>query len=212
VILYLKDNLVLEITKLWVLRVPPIQIPTQNGKMKMLLSEFHPRTNLTALLSSSFTVEKNWDFLTSFSLSNKSTYLAYKISYRKISEINVKAVKMKILRLSFPLLWKTPYDICIVKELWSKSHFCWEMRNGIRTFLDTLRLWRSLRFYFSMKFSFSGHWAFHFCSMWMRTTAFYSPKVHFHGGNADIFPLCWCAGKNKILRILKFWFLRVPPL
>jgi hypothetical protein len=42
------------------------------------------------LCSSSFlekqhacTAEKNWDFLTSFSLSNKFTYLAYKISYRK---------------------------------------------------------------------------------------------------------------------------------
>jgi hypothetical protein len=34
--------------------------------------------------------EKKWD-LTSFSLSKKSTYLAYQISYRKISEINVKA-------------------------------------------------------------------------------------------------------------------------
>jgi hypothetical protein len=42
-------------------------------------------------------------FLTSFSLSNKSTYLAYKISYRKISEINVKAAKIKILRLLFLL-------------------------------------------------------------------------------------------------------------
>jgi hypothetical protein len=29
------------------LKVPPIQIPTQNEKMKILLSEFHPRTNLT---------------------------------------------------------------------------------------------------------------------------------------------------------------------
>jgi hypothetical protein len=54
-----------------------------------------------------------------FSLSNKSTYLAYTISYRKISEINAKAAKIKILRLSFPweiLLMKTPNDICIVKE------------------------------------------------------------------------------------------------
>jgi hypothetical protein len=42
-ILYLKDNLVLDFTKLWVLRVPPIQMPTQNRKMKILLSEFHPR-------------------------------------------------------------------------------------------------------------------------------------------------------------------------
>jgi hypothetical protein len=29
-----------------------MQIPTQNGKMKILSSEFHPRTNLTALLFS----------------------------------------------------------------------------------------------------------------------------------------------------------------
>jgi hypothetical protein len=34
---------------------------------------------------------KKMGFLTSFSLSNKSTYLAYKILYRKISEINVRA-------------------------------------------------------------------------------------------------------------------------
>jgi hypothetical protein len=40
-----KDNLVLEITKLWVLRVPSIQIPTQDGKIKILLSEFRPWTN-----------------------------------------------------------------------------------------------------------------------------------------------------------------------
>jgi hypothetical protein len=30
--------------------VPPIQIPTQNGEMKKILSEFHHRTNMTALL------------------------------------------------------------------------------------------------------------------------------------------------------------------
>jgi hypothetical protein len=29
--------------------VPPIQIPTQNQKMKIFLGEFHPRTNLMAL-------------------------------------------------------------------------------------------------------------------------------------------------------------------
>jgi hypothetical protein len=47
-IFYLKDNLVLKITKKLVLRVPPIQVPTQNGKMKIFLCEFYPRTNLTA--------------------------------------------------------------------------------------------------------------------------------------------------------------------
>jgi hypothetical protein len=34
-----KDNIVLKITKLCVLRVHPIQISTQNAKMKILLSE-----------------------------------------------------------------------------------------------------------------------------------------------------------------------------
>jgi hypothetical protein len=34
-------------------------------------------------------------------------------------------------------------------------------------------------------------WAFHFCSMWILiTTGFHSPKVHFHWGIADNFPLC----------------------
>jgi hypothetical protein len=61
--LYLKNNL-LEFTKLWVWRVPPIQIPTQNGKMKILLSEFHPRSNLTALLSHNL-VSKNKTKITS---------------------------------------------------------------------------------------------------------------------------------------------------
>jgi hypothetical protein len=35
-ILHLKDNYVFKIQKFGVLRVPPIQIPTQNGKMKIL--------------------------------------------------------------------------------------------------------------------------------------------------------------------------------
>jgi hypothetical protein len=35
-LLNLKDNYVFRIPKFWVLRVPPIQIPTQNGKMKIL--------------------------------------------------------------------------------------------------------------------------------------------------------------------------------
>jgi hypothetical protein len=58
-------------------------------------------------------------------LSNKSTFLLYKISYRII---------IKILQLSYPLLWKTPNDICIVKEFWSKSRFRWEMRMEAGTF------------------------------------------------------------------------------
>jgi hypothetical protein len=35
-LLHLKVNYVFRIPKFWVLRVPPIQIPTQNGKMKIL--------------------------------------------------------------------------------------------------------------------------------------------------------------------------------
>jgi hypothetical protein len=35
-LLHLKDNYVFRIPKFRVLRVPPIQIPTQNGKMKIL--------------------------------------------------------------------------------------------------------------------------------------------------------------------------------
>jgi hypothetical protein len=32
--------------------IPPIQISSQNGKIKILLTEFHHRTNMTALLLS----------------------------------------------------------------------------------------------------------------------------------------------------------------
>jgi hypothetical protein len=35
-LLHLKDNYVFRIPKFWVLSVPPIKIPTQNGKMKIL--------------------------------------------------------------------------------------------------------------------------------------------------------------------------------
>jgi hypothetical protein len=38
------------IFKFEVLRVPPIQIPTQNGGMKVLFNKFHHRINLVALL------------------------------------------------------------------------------------------------------------------------------------------------------------------
>jgi hypothetical protein len=80
--------------------------------------------NGAALLHS----RKKWGFLTSFNLCNKFTYLEYEISHRKISEINFKAAKIKILRLSVPweiFLRKTPNDICIVEEFRSKSRFCW---------------------------------------------------------------------------------------
>jgi hypothetical protein len=121
-------------------------------------------------------------FLTFFSLSNKSPYLANKISYRKISEIHVKAAKFKILRLSFPLLWKTANDICIVKEFWSKSRFCWEMRNGSRKVLDFLRLSRSFHVHFTSfsvwNLAFLRNWAFHFSSMWILTTTAFQNVLH----------------------------------
>jgi hypothetical protein len=109
-------------------------------------------------------------YLTSFSLSKKSTYLAYKISYRKISEINVKP---KFCDFHFHAL-KNPNHICIVKELWSKSRFCWEMRIGSRKTLD---IWGMFEHFTSEACEFPQ-------------PAFHSPKVHFHGSNAVIFPLC----------------------
>jgi hypothetical protein len=125
-------------------------------------------------------------------LSNKFTYLAYKISYWKISEINVKAAKSKILRLSFPFLWKPPTTSVLWKNFDQKvvSAGKWGMEAG--------RFWISYGFHvhfisFSVwKLAFLRNvWAFHFCSMWILTaTAFHSPKVHFHGGNPDNFSLC----------------------
>jgi hypothetical protein len=47
-LLHFKDNSFFRFPKLWVLRVPLIQIPTQNGEMKNLLSKFYHRTNLMA--------------------------------------------------------------------------------------------------------------------------------------------------------------------
>jgi hypothetical protein len=49
-ILYSKDNGVLSFLKFWVLRVTYIQIPTQNGKMKVLFNKFLTRTNRTTIL------------------------------------------------------------------------------------------------------------------------------------------------------------------
>jgi hypothetical protein len=40
-----------------------IRILTQNGKMKILLSEFHPRLNLTAFLFSTIGVQKQHKIL-----------------------------------------------------------------------------------------------------------------------------------------------------
>jgi hypothetical protein len=40
-----------------------MQIPTQNGKMKILLSEFHPRTILTPLLSSNLVSRKKTKYV-----------------------------------------------------------------------------------------------------------------------------------------------------
>jgi intergrase/recombinase len=50
IITNLKNYCVFRILKFSVLKVPAIQIPTQNEKMKDLFSEFHQRTDLTALL------------------------------------------------------------------------------------------------------------------------------------------------------------------
>jgi hypothetical protein len=50
VILCSKDNVVLKILKFWVLRVPPVQISTQNEKMKVLCNKFQRRIYLMALL------------------------------------------------------------------------------------------------------------------------------------------------------------------
>jgi hypothetical protein len=50
--LHLKHNDVLKIFEFWVLREPPIQIPTQNREMNVLFNKFHRRINLVALLFS----------------------------------------------------------------------------------------------------------------------------------------------------------------
>jgi hypothetical protein len=115
-------------------------------------------------------------------LSNKSTYLAYKISYRKIGEIIVKAkfcgfhFHGKLCSekpLTTSVLWKN-FDQKVV------SAGKWGM--GFDAHFASFSVW-NLAFLKN---------AFHFCSMWiLTTTAFHSPKVHFHEGNADIFPLCY---------------------
>jgi hypothetical protein len=147
-----------------------------------------------------YTVEKNWDFLTTFSLSNKYTYLAYKFSYRKICEINVEAAKSKNFRLSFPCSEKplTISVLCKNSDQKVVSAGKWGVEAG--------KFWIFCSFHVHFA-SFSvwnltflrNVWAFHFCSMWiLTTTAFYSPKVHFHRGNADIFPLWSKVGSTML--------------
>jgi hypothetical protein len=116
-------------------------------------------------------------------LSNKFTYLAYKISYRKISEINVKAkffgfhfhVKFCSEKpLTTSVLWKN-FDQKVV------SAGKWGMVAGkLWIFCDFDVHFASVSVW---KFAFLRNvWAFHFCSIWiLTTTAFHSPKVHFHG-------------------------------
>jgi hypothetical protein len=51
-------HVILRILKFGILRVPPIQGLTKNGKMQVLFSEFHHRTNLTSFLLSNLGSEK----------------------------------------------------------------------------------------------------------------------------------------------------------
>jgi hypothetical protein len=48
--MYLKENGLPRSLKFGVLRVPPIQISTQNGEMKVCFNKFHHRINLVPLL------------------------------------------------------------------------------------------------------------------------------------------------------------------
>jgi hypothetical protein len=56
--LYFKESCSLRNFQFWVPRLPPIQIPSQNLEIKVLLSEFHHRTNLMALFSSNLGFRK----------------------------------------------------------------------------------------------------------------------------------------------------------
>jgi hypothetical protein len=82
-ILYKKDNGVLGIQKFWVLRVPPIQIPTQNGEIKALFNKFHRTINLMALL---LTILGSWNKETNSKLKNikGSPHTNLHIQYLKI--------------------------------------------------------------------------------------------------------------------------------
>jgi hypothetical protein len=135
-------------------------------------------------------------------LSNKSTYFAYKISCRKISKINVKAkfcgfhfhgkfCSEKPLTTS--VLWKNFDQKVVSAGKWGMVAgklciFC-----GFDVHFASFSVW-NLAFLRNV-------WAFHFCSKWILTTqCFHSPKVHFHGGNADIFPL-WAKISNYYISV-----------
>jgi hypothetical protein len=59
---------------------------------------------------------KNGDFLTSFSLSNKSTYLANKISQKNKRNKRQSRENQNFAAFISIFFMKTPNDICIVKE------------------------------------------------------------------------------------------------
>jgi hypothetical protein len=76
---------------------------------------------------------KKLGFLTSFSLSNKSTNLANQISYRKISDINLKASKIKNLRLYGKICSENPLTTSVLwKNFDQKVVFAgkWGMEAG----------------------------------------------------------------------------------
>jgi hypothetical protein len=120
------------------------------------------------------TVEKIGDFFTSISLSNKSTFLANKISYQKLSEINVKAAKIKILRLSFPLLSEKPLTTSVVWKNFDQkvvSAGKWGMEAGMFWIFFGFHVHFTLLFFYSFSIwnlaFLRNVWAFHFCSMWI---------------------------------------------
>jgi hypothetical protein len=70
----LKDNYEVRITKFEVLEVFPIQIPTYNGKMKILFIEFHHRTNL---ISYQITQQRCRSLLSKLGSKNTTTNLEF---------------------------------------------------------------------------------------------------------------------------------------
>jgi hypothetical protein len=71
------------IYEFWVLRVPPIQIPTQNGGMKVLFNKFHRGINLVALLFSNLGSR------------NKTTYLKF-INLKLLRAFSYKVWSLKV--------------------------------------------------------------------------------------------------------------------
>jgi hypothetical protein len=120
----------------------------------------------------------------------------------KISEINVKATKIKILRLLFPLLWKTPNDMCILWKNFDQkvvSPGKWGMKAGTFWIFYCFDVHFASFVVWNLAF-LRNVWAFHFCSMWiLTTTAIHSPKVHFYGGHADNFQLWFLDSLSKSL-------------